>query len=163
MICCPRHQAGVTPVSKQPLVSDQMPDCLRDTANDSVSSKLSPSQRSHPPASTSSPYFPNHSSTQQSRLGGSHMKKIARPFKQPLKWEESELEDNRRTPHPLQSPSMIVIVRLCQFLRPFLWKVRWSCGQFHHGGGTQKLYFMTILTPGRKHPTPLWPSIPSPS
>ena len=91
------------------------------------------------------------------------MKKIARPLKQPLKQEERELENNGRTPHSLQSPSMIVIVRLCQFLRPFLWKVRWSCGQFHHGGGTQKLYFMTILTPGRKHPTPLWPSIPSPS
>ena len=42
----------------------QVPDWIRDTANDSVSSKLSPSQRSHPPASTSSPYFPNHSTTQ---------------------------------------------------------------------------------------------------
>ena len=51
------------------------------------------------------------------------MKKIARPFKQPLKWEESELEGNGRTRHSLH-PSMIVIVRLCQFLRPFLWKVR---------------------------------------
>ena len=75
------------------------------------------------------------------------MKKIARPFKQPLKWEERKLEDNGRTPHSLQSPSMIVIVRLCQFLRPFPWKVRWSCGQFHHGGRNTKTLLHDHLDP----------------
>ena len=72
----------------------QLPDWIRDTANDSVSSYFSAS--TFPPTWT--PYFPIISPTRYSTMEGSHIKKIARVFKEQLHWERSQLKGSIRRP-----------------------------------------------------------------
>ena len=90
--------SGVTPVSKQPLVSEAI--CLTgsETPPTTPCHPISPSQPSHPPAFPPPPYFPIISATQYSTREGSHIKKIARLFKEQSHRERGQLKGSIRRP-----------------------------------------------------------------